>query len=43
VTKFGGLAKMHQRNKEKSKLLYDVIDSSNASTGGHAQRLAVPS
>src|SRR5688500_12769667 len=25
----GGLAKMHQRNKEKAKLLYDVIDNSS--------------
>jgi phosphoserine aminotransferase len=33
----GGLAKMHQRNKEKAKLLYDVIDSSGGFYKGHAQ------
>lgn len=33
----GGLAKMHQRNKEKAKLLYDVIDNSNGFYRGHAQ------
>jgi phosphoserine aminotransferase len=33
----GGLAKMHARNKEKAKLLYDVIDSSNGFYRGHAQ------
>jgi phosphoserine aminotransferase len=33
----GGIAKMHQRNKEKAKLLYDVIDSSGGFYRGHAQ------
>ncbi len=33
----GGLAKMHQRNKDKSQLLYDVIDSSGGFYRGHAQ------
>jgi phosphoserine aminotransferase len=33
----GGLAKMHQRNKEKAKILYDVIDSSGGFYKGHAQ------
>jgi phosphoserine aminotransferase len=33
----GGLAKMHHRNKEKAKLLYDVIDSSGGFYRGHAQ------
>jgi phosphoserine aminotransferase len=33
----GGLAKMHQRNKEKAKLLYDVIDGSGGFYRGHAQ------
>jgi phosphoserine aminotransferase len=33
----GGLAKMHARNKEKAKLLYDVIDSSGGFYRGHAQ------
>jgi phosphoserine aminotransferase len=33
----GGLAKMHARNKEKAKLLYDVIDGSSGFYRGHAQ------
>ena len=33
----GGLAKMHQRNKDKAKLLYDVIDASGGFYRGHAQ------
>jgi phosphoserine aminotransferase len=33
----GGLAKMHQRNKDKAKLLYDVIDGSGGFYRGHAQ------
>jgi phosphoserine aminotransferase len=33
----GGLAKMHERNKAKAKLLYDVIDSSGGFYRGHAQ------
>jgi phosphoserine aminotransferase len=32
----GGLAKMHQRNTEKAKLLYDIIDSSGGFYRGHA-------
>jgi len=33
----GGLAKMHERNKQKAKLLYDVIDASGGFYRGHAQ------
>lgn len=33
----GGLAKMHQRNQEKAKLLYDAIDQSDGFYAGHAQ------
>lgn len=33
----GGLAKMHERNREKAKLLYDVIDGSDGFYRGHAQ------
>ncbi len=33
----GGLAKMHERNKAKAKLLYDAIDSSGGFYRGHAQ------
>ncbi len=33
----GGLAKMHARNKEKAKLLYETIDSSGGFYRGHAQ------
>jgi len=33
----GGLAKMHQRNRDKAKLLYDAIDSSGGFYRGHAQ------
>jgi phosphoserine aminotransferase len=33
----GGLAKMHERNKAKARLLYDVIDSSGGFYRGHAQ------
>jgi phosphoserine aminotransferase len=33
----GGLDKMLQRNREKSKLLYDVLDSSDGFYHGHAQ------
>lgn len=32
----GGLPKMHQRNKAKAKLLYDVIDGSGGFYRGHA-------
>ena len=33
----GGLAKMHALNKQKARLLYDVIDSSGGFYRGHAQ------
>ncbi len=33
----GGLAKMHERNREKAKLLYDVLDKYPQFYGGHAQ------
>ena len=33
----GGLAKMHERNRQKAKLLYDAIDSSGGFYRGHAQ------
>jgi len=33
----GGLTKMHERNKDKAKQLYDVIDASNGFYRGHAQ------
>jgi phosphoserine aminotransferase len=33
----GGLAKMHEINRRKAALLYDVIDSSNGFYQGHAQ------
>lgn len=33
----GGLAKMHARNRDKAKLLYDVIDASGGFYRGHAQ------
>jgi phosphoserine aminotransferase len=33
----GGLAKMHERNKAKARLLYDVIDASGGFYRGHAQ------
>jgi phosphoserine aminotransferase len=33
----GGLAKMHARNKEKARLLYETIDSSGGFYRGHAQ------
>lgn len=33
----GGLAKMHELNREKAKLLYDAIDSSGGFYRGHAQ------
>jgi phosphoserine aminotransferase len=33
----GGLAKMHARNREKARILYDVIDSSGGFYRGHAQ------
>lgn len=33
----GGLAKMHQQNREKAKLLYDVIDASGGFFRGHAR------
>jgi len=32
----GGLAKMHERNKQKAQLLYDVIDASAGFYRGHA-------
>jgi phosphoserine aminotransferase len=34
----GGLEAMHQRNQDKAKLLYDVLDESNGFYAGHAQR-----
>ncbi len=34
----GGLAKMHALNKQKARLLYDVIDGSGGFYRGHAQR-----
>jgi phosphoserine aminotransferase len=34
----GGLAAMQQRNAEKAKLLYDVLDASGGFYAGHAQR-----
>jgi phosphoserine aminotransferase len=33
----GGLNKMHERNKDKARLLYDVIDASGGFYRGHAQ------
>jgi phosphoserine aminotransferase len=33
----GGLAKMHARNREKARILYDVIDGSGGFYRGHAQ------
>jgi phosphoserine aminotransferase len=33
----GGLAKMHERNRQKAAILYDVIDSSGGFYRGHAQ------
>jgi phosphoserine aminotransferase len=33
----GGLEKMHERNKAKAKIVYDVIDSSGGFYRGHAQ------
>lgn len=33
----GGLSKMHDHNKHKAKLLYDVVDASNGFYQGHAQ------
>jgi phosphoserine aminotransferase len=33
----GGLEKMHKQNRDKAKLLYDVIDSSDGFYTGHAQ------
>src|SRR5206468_8530293 len=33
----GGLAKMHARNKEKAKIVYDVIDASGGFYRGHVQ------
>jgi phosphoserine aminotransferase len=36
----GGLAKMQQLNREKAKLLYDVIDESEGFYKGHAQPAA---
>jgi phosphoserine aminotransferase len=33
----GGLAKMHELNKQKAKMLYDVVDASNGFYQGHAQ------
>ncbi len=37
ITDIGGLDRMQQMNREKSKLLYDVIDESNGFYTGHAQ------
>jgi phosphoserine aminotransferase len=34
----GGLAAMHQRNKDKAALLYNLIDGSNGYYKGHAQK-----
>ncbi len=33
----GGLQRMHERNREKARLLYDVIDNSDGFFRGHAQ------
>jgi phosphoserine aminotransferase len=33
----GGLAKMHARNRQKAKILYDAIDASGGFYRGHAQ------
>jgi phosphoserine aminotransferase len=33
----GGLAKMHALNKQKAKILYDVVDQSGGFYKGHAQ------
>ncbi|MBV9240572.1 MAG: 3-phosphoserine/phosphohydroxythreonine transaminase, partial [Acidobacteria bacterium] len=40
LTEQGGIAAMEQRNKEKAKLLYDAIDSSDGFYTGHAARSA---
>ena len=37
LTDIGGLDKMQERNREKAKLLYDVIDASGGFYAGHAQ------
>ena len=34
----GGLDAMYQRNQDKAKLLYDVLDGSNGFYAGHAQK-----
>jgi phosphoserine aminotransferase len=34
---FGGLGKIHEQNKRKANMLYDVIDGSNGFFVGHAQ------
>lgn len=34
----GGLSKIHELNKEKAKLIYDIIDNSNGFYIGHAQK-----
>ncbi len=37
LREIGGLAEMHQRNVEKAKLLYDVIDQCGGFYAGHAE------
>jgi phosphoserine aminotransferase len=37
ITDIGGLEKMHEVNRGKAKLLYDVIDASNGFYTGHAK------
>ena len=37
LLEFGGLEKMHQQNRKKAALLYDVIDASEGFYQGHAQ------
>lgn len=38
VNEVGGLENMHQRNREKATLLYNVIDKSNGFYRGHAEK-----
>lgn len=37
LDEIGGLDKMHQRNRSKAQMLYDVIDASGGFYAGHAQ------
>lgn len=37
IKDIGGLAKMHELNQQKAKMLYDVVDASNGFYQGHAQ------